>query len=297
MANNLRIQRLAITSSSLLELSFNYALDTDIGIENITIEGAAGGVENVTILSVSVSSNVLNINVRPMVPRAHYKLTVASTSSQQVRGARGQSFIEDGASNVVFFVGQQEDNVVRDSILGNLDNSVYNIEAGTLIFDTVDAGAKEILTSGQTAGEVRSANYVSIDVEDEIITRGDGPFDRFTNEGVYQVLRVGSTITGASTSGSISFEEFPTDPVSLQRILVSAETVSNTANAANSFVGLDITLANKPVIQLVSLSLTRGAVTYNYDVDTYKYGVKESKYDTENSYQACLLYTSPSPRD
>jgi hypothetical protein len=289
MANNLRIQRLAIKSSILLELSFNFPLDTSIGIENIIITGASGGAEDVTILSVSVSSNVLSINIRPMVPRAHYQLTVQSTSTQQVVGSGGQSFIEDGASNVVFFVGQQEENVVRDNILDDLDDSIYNVDAGSLIFDTVDAGAKEILTGGQIAGEIRSANYVSIEVTDESLTRGGGPFDRFANEGVYQVLRVGSTITGASVADSISFTEFPTDPVSLQRILVTTEEISNTVNDANSFVGLDIILSRSPVIQLTSLTLTRGVTTYTYDIDTFKYGIKESKYDSDNSYQALDL--------
>jgi len=289
MTNNLRIVRLAVTSSSLLELSFTHTLNTSIGIENITIVGAAGGVSDLTILSVVVDSNILQITIRPMVPRAHYKLTVASTTTQTVQGAIGQPFLEDGTTNVVFFVGQQEENIVRDEIIADLDSGVYNVETGSLVFDTIDAGAEEILKSAHSSGEVRSANYVAIDVTDEIVTRGSGPFDRFSNEGVYQILRVGSAITGATTSDTISFTEFPSDPVSLQRILVTGETVSNTANEANSFIGLDITLAQSPVIQVTNITLTRDSVEYTYDIEVYKYGILESKYDSDNSYPALDL--------
>jgi len=285
---NLRVVRLSIKSSTTIEVLFTSNLDTNLGIENVSIVGAAGGISDPTILTVIPSEKVLTITVRPLVPRANYKLTLFSTDAQPFKGSKGEELVEDGSNNVVFFIGQQEDNVVRDSILGDLPD-LYTTESGSLVSDTIDVGAKQILDGAHTAGEVRSANYISIEQTDIIMTRGSGPYDRFPNEGVYQLLRVGGTPTAAQQQNSIAFTAFPADPVSLQQIFAGLETVSNSTNDENSFIGLTIDLSKTPVIKVTSIILTRDSVDYTYDIVQYKYGIKESKYDSDNSYPAADL--------
>jgi hypothetical protein len=285
---NLRIKRLKVVSSTQITIEFTATLDSGITINNITIEGANSSTPDLDVLSVSTSGNVLTINTRPMVDRAYYKLTLASTATDIIKGARGERFLEDGATNIVYFIGEIEENEIRDEILNDIPD-IYNKESDGLIFDAIDSSAKSILDLSHDAGEVESANYVSIEVEDEEVTRGSGAFDRFANEGVYQILRVGSSAAGATTQDTLSFEEFPSDPVSLQQISVSEEEVSNTANEANSFSGLTITLANGPVISVSSIKLIRGTTEYTYNISQYKYGILDSKYDSSNSYDFLTL--------
>lgn len=280
---NIRISKLSVKNSTTIEVMFTADLDT-VGIENVSILGVGAGIPDLEILSVSVLREVLSISVRPMRPRAQYKLVMTSTDNQTIRGINGQRFLEDGATNQVYFLGQREDNDVRENILEALA-PIYDTEGGLLV-DTIDTGASSIVRTSRAAGEVRSANYVSIEVVDESITRGSGPFDRFGNEGVFQLLRVGSTTTSAQlTAGEISFDEFPTNPVSLQQVQVDDEIISNSSNNANSFVGLLITFANKRIIKLLSLTLVRDSQEYTYNIDQFRYGLLESKYD-DNAYSA-----------
>ena len=285
---NIRIVRSKVLSNTQLKITFTANLDTGIGIENITISGLTGKAASLSVLSVSISNNEMTISTKPMVPRAYYQAIFASTSSQEFKGARGERFLEDGATNYVFFVGPEEENEIRDSILNDIPD-IYTKEPGSLVFDSIDAGAHEILTTSHKIGEVGSANYVSIDIEDEELTRGSGPFDRFAHEGVYKVLRVASTQTGATESGTLEYDEFPSDPVSLQQILVSEEEVSNSVNTANSFSGLVISVSKDPVIKVTSIVLTRDSVDYTYDISQYRYGLLSSRYDSDNSYTYLTL--------
>ena len=286
---NIRIVRLVVKSSTLIEVTFTDALSPDVGINNITIENVGGTNSDPVILSTVVDSKVFQIYVRPLIARAYYKFTLFSTDDQRVVGAKGEYFIEDGATNVVFFVGQEEENEVRDDIITGLPD-VYSKEPGTLLYDAIDGGAREILKTKHAIGEVESANYLSIEVTDEEKVRGSSATDRFDNEGVFQVLRVGKTPTGATYKEQIDYTEFPADPVSLRQILISDEVVSNTGVLNNSFDGLTVTLSKGPVIKVTSIVLTRPGATpsedvdYTYNISQYRYGILDSKYDYDNSY-------------
>ena len=288
---NIRIVRLAVKTNKTLELSFTHNVETSIGVDNFSITSLSGSTEDPNLISVSVSNKIVTLTTDPLVERAYYRLVVQSTSSQTFRGARGETFIEDGATNYVFFLGPEEENFIRDDILNDF-TEVYNKESGSLIFDAVDAGARKILESLHKIQEVDSSKYVSIEVENEEITRGAGPFDRFTKEGVFQVLKVSSDDSGTLSEGTISFDEFPSDPVSLQQVLVSEEEVSNSSNDSNSFNGLTISVAQKPVIKVTAITLVQGSQEYEYDIEQYRYGISTNKYDSDNSYALIDLETN-----
>ena len=123
---NIRIVRLSVTSSSLIEVTFTDSLSSDVGINNIELKSLSGVNEDPIILSTSVEEKKLKIYLRPLVARAYYRFILFSTDSQPVIGAKGEYFIEDGSTNVIFFVGPQEDNLIRDEILSNLPG-IYDI--------------------------------------------------------------------------------------------------------------------------------------------------------------------------
>ena len=285
---NLRILNLTVSNSTTILVSFSSSLDPNIGISNITIEGAT--TSDLTIKSVTIDSALMTIKTRPMIGSALYKATFLSTTTQRFQNARAEDFlIEDGFVNVVFYTGVKEDNEVRDRIFNGLPG-IYDSE-DTLLSDLVDSFASEILTAKQSVGEVRSSNYVSIGVADEEITRGNGPFDRFSNEGVFTVTRVGRDVTAADLTGSIEYSSFPSDPISLQQITITNEEISNTSNSSNQFDGILLTVAKGPIISVSSIILVRNSIEYTYDIDTYRYGLLESKYDSDNAYKFANLTT------
>lgn len=279
---NIRISRFSIKNSSEIQITFTSNLNTNISINSILITGAYSTDIILTILSLAVSKNILTIKVRPMVDGMFYKLILTDIS-----GAHGEQFIEDGTSNSFFFVGQIEDNNIRDNILNNIP-SIYNKDPGSLIFNSINCSTKELEKSLNTSGEVDSSGYVSIEVLDEEMVRGSGAFDRFSKEGVFQLLRVGKTPTTSNEEKILSYNSFPETPISLQQELVNNEVVSNTSDIGNSFDGLIIKLAKKPVIIVNSIILVQNGIEYAYDINQYKYGLLNYKYDT-NSYQALDL--------
>lgn len=285
---NLRIVRLSVKNSTTIEVLFTEKLDTSISSNNIAISAISGSVRDPEIISTNINGTLLTITLRQMVPRANYKVIFSSTTTQSFLSARGNKLIQDGRTNVVFFVGQEEENVVRENIIKDLPD-IYEAEAGGLVFDTIDAGAKQILNAAHNTSEIKSANYVSLDATNVAMTRGSGPFDRFPDEGVYQLLRVGTSMANVDEIGNISFSSFPSYPVSLQQILVSKEDVSNTTNNLNGFNGLLITVSNLNVIIVSSIVLIRNNVRYTYDISTYKYGIYDDKYDPINAYSDISL--------
>lgn len=286
---NLRILNLTVSNSTTINLSFSTSLDPNIGISNVRIDGTT--TNNLTIKSIVISSGQLTIKTQPMVGSALYKLTLLSTSIQKFQDAKSQAFlIEDGFANVIYYTGKQEDNPIRDQIFNGLPD-IYDT-GDTLISDIIDSFASEILIAKQAVGEVKSSSYVSIGVTDEEIIRGNGPFDRFYNEGVYQITRVGSTLTGANLTNTIKYNKFPSDPISLQQVLVTSEEVSNMSNISNKFVGTKITVSKGPIIEVDSIILTRNSIEYIYNIETYRYGISESKYDSLNAYKLINLATN-----
>lgn len=282
---NLRAKKLTVVDSATIEIVFTANLSSSIGAANVTIKGAGSNASGLTVRSVSVSGITLTIQTRLMIPGAQYELVLASTSTQVFSGTRGERLVEDGATNHFFFVGIEEESDTFQSMKASLP-SIYDPKVGTFLRDLIMPTAKEIETARHAANEVGAANYVSVEAVDEEITRGAGPYDRFANEGVFKLLRVGATTTSASISGEISYDSFPLDPISLQQEEVTEETVSNATGSTNGFDGLMVSLSKSPVIKVTSLTLTRGTTTYTYDLAVYRYGLAESKYDSENAYPA-----------
>ena len=282
---NLRATRLTTRDSSTIEVVFTASLDPNVGATNIIIGGAGSNASGLAVKAVAISGWTLTITTQPMIPGALYEMVLVSTDAQPFRGAHGERLVEDGATNHFFFTGVDEESETFQSLVESLP-SIYDPKAGSLLRDLLMPIATETETAKHAVNEIGSANYVSVEVTDEEMTRGAGPYDRFANEGVFKLLRVGATLTSAGANGSIAYDSFPSDPISLQQVAVPTEAVSNTAGSGNSFNGLLISLSKSPVISVSSIVLVRGAARYAYDIATYRYGIAESKYDSENAYPA-----------
>lgn len=282
---NLRAKQLTVRNSTTIEVAFTSGLSPDIGPANIAIGGAGGNASGLTVKSISVSGAKLSIAVQPMVPGALYEMVLASTSTQPFVGAHGERLVEDGATNHLFFTGIEEESDVFQALRDSLP-SIYDAKGGSLLRDLVMPIAREIEGAEHAANEVGSANYISVEVADEEVTRGEGPYDRFAHEGVFRILRVGATATSAGATATIDYASFPADPVSLQQETVAEEAVSNSSGGANGFDGLLVSLSHSPVIMVSSVVLVRGAAQYVYDLALYRYGLAESKYDSANAYSA-----------
>lgn len=282
---NLRATRLTVSDSTTLAIDFTTSLDSGVGAANVTINGAGSNGSALVVKSVSIVGRTLTVTTRPMIPGALYELVLASTSAQPLKGAHGERFVEDGATNHFFFTGFEVETQTFQSLRDSLP-SIYDPKAGSFLRDLIVPIARELETATHAANEVGSANYISVQVDDEQLARGEGPYDRFANEGVFELLRVGSAPTSATTGESLPYDEFPSDPISLQQVEVSQETVSNAAGSTNGFDGLLVTLSHGPVIKVTSVVLVRGTTRYTYNLDVYRYGILEAKYDSANAYYA-----------
>lgn len=278
---NIRIFSLKLISNTEINIQFTSNIG-QVDTSNIIIESVNGFTKNLEIFSITSSEKLLKINTSPMIDGAYYKLSLISNSINLITGSLGESFIEDGTSNVKFFIGIQETNTFRDNLLNNIPSN-YNKNSDSIIYSILNNIAKETEKSSNMLGEAKSASYVSILIENEEIIRGEGPGDRLANEGAFQLIKVRKNKLGTILSNTEHYDKFPSYVVSLQQQLISGETVNNSEASLNKFSGLIIDLINKPVIRVTEIKLIKNNITYTYDIERYKYGVLNNKYD-ENSY-------------
>ena len=166
---NLRAKRLTIRSSTSIEVLFTDTLDPSVGVGNIAIGGAGVNQASLTVRSVEVSGTTLTILVRPMVAGAQYEMVLSSTQLVPFASIHGDRLLEDGATNHLFFIGEEEANDVRDSMLQSL-TPVYDTEQG-LLRDCLSPTADAIADAKHAIDEVGASNYVSVEVVDEPLTR------------------------------------------------------------------------------------------------------------------------------
>lgn len=296
-----RITEFTVSSMSAL---FNDDLDTDIGVNNITITPTVYSVPTPEVKSVSVDNELLTFTFSPLFPNVQYKFAFVSTSSQSFQTDSGEAILEDGTRNAFFEISPGDDvSEVRDSILDNITPVVYETGERNLLRDVVSTEAYGIQKAKDALATVKAGNYLSVLVEDELKTRGSGPTDKLDNGGAFEILRVGSTPTGQSTATTLEFSStrsasfsvrsgmninsviatFPSDPVSLQSVDVINEKVTDDTQLANHFDGMTIKVSKSPVIQVISVSLLRDSTYTEYNVESFGYTLKSNRYDTDSA--------------
>jgi hypothetical protein len=296
----LSIIRVVSLTTSQIQILFTDDLDPNIGIGNISIEPLLDNIPDTEVISVEVEDDVLVANFRPIFPKAQYQITLFSTDTQSFQTINGEVITEDDSRNTLIIVSPGESQSdVRDEMLDRLP-IVYESEQPSLIRDLIKTVADQFQISSDAIDTVRAANYISVTVENESIIRDDGPTDNFANGGVYEILRVAPSIVSVATAGNVEFDAgreasfsttstvivnpiistLPSDPVSLQSIDVIREEISDDINQENYFSGLTIKVSQRPIIQVISVTLVRDSQKIEYDIEEFGYTLQDNRYDT-----------------
>lgn len=286
---NLRIVSVTVINSTNITATFTDILSENIGIDNIIIMSQTPGVEDGIVLSVNVINNTLQIQTQPLIPFAAYFIVFQSTSTILFKSLNGTSILFiDGITNKQLIIApQSSDNPIQHYFNNFFRNNVYDLEPPSKVSTYLQGLSSVLSKSLYDIGQVKNENYLSVLVNDEIKTRGPGPYDRLDQEGAYEVFRVGITPTAASVPFSTTYVSFPSYVVSLlatqtTETLTAKSTIVSGSFDVDTFI---ITLTQRFVIILNSLTFTYiSQPPYIYNIDGYGYQILNSKYDPDFAF-------------
>jgi len=295
--------RVLSLSTSEMQVLFNDDVDTNTMVTNVSIVPQFDSIPSITVRSVDVEDSTVSLSFSPLFPNVQYKVTFFSTDSQPFQTVNGDRISEDGNRNSFFIASPGEiQNEIREAMF-RAAPEIYPVDEPSTIRNLITVAADQLQKAGDEISTARSANYLSIDVTDERHERGDGPIDKLVNGGAFEILRVASTPTGSNITTTLEFdagrrasfkvdsstitnsilETISSDPISLQSVDVIGESVSSNTDEANFFDGLKIRVANRPIAQVISVTLVRGAEEIPYDIETFGYTLRDNRYDTDTA--------------
>ena len=282
---NLRILDINAADSRTVKVRFSAPLATDIGQSNVQILSEVVNVPDVEVLSVEVSDDILIVNTLPQTPYARYNTVFQSTNAVKFRSLDNLQFLlEDGRANTIKILGAENDfNPTRDNLVTFLggQQSVYNLSRETIVRSVLNQTADLLNKAQADVRQAKAANYLEILVKDELQTRSFGPWDRLNQEGAFEVLRVGAGPTDETIQGIITFDSFPSDPITLQRDIITDENLV-LGIGRGTYSDLTLTLKRIPVTKLTGVTIQYGAGgTFVYDIRSLGYQIKDPKYDTK----------------
>jgi len=289
-------------TASDMGVLFNDNIDIDVGIANVSIVPSISSVATPEIKSVSVADSLVTITFSPLFSGIKYKVTFTSTTSQNFQTDAGEIISEDGSRNSFFVISPGEESEIRDSMFDDV-GSTYDTDEPTLVKDLITSMASELERASDSVKTVHASNYLSVLIEDELKTRGNGPTDKLDNGGTFQILRVASTPTSSVKSDNIKFNSSrlsafgvrdgmytnsvlsttTLDPISVQASEIINEEISDDTSEANFFDGLRIKALKCPIIQVISVSLQRDNYFFEYDIEKFGYTLKSNRYDTNSA--------------
>lgn len=281
---NLRILDINAADSRTIKAKFSAQLAEDLIGSNVQVLSEVPNVPDITVISVTVTDDILIINTLPHTPYARYKAKFVSTNSVRFRSKDERSFlIEDGKSNAIKFLGAENDyNPTRDNFVKYLggQQSVYDLSRETLVRLILNSTSDLLNKSKADIRQSKSANYLEVLIKDERKTRRFGPWDRLNQEGAFEVLRVGTGPTDETMPGVISFASFPRDPVTLQREVVTREDLV-LGIGSGTFEDLTLTLNHGPITKLTSVSIQYSdGYSFTYNIRSFGYQIQDPKYDS-----------------
>ncbi len=279
-----------ILSTTQLKIGFNLNLSTGIGVDNFKIESVSGSDKNVDILSVSLDKNEATINTRPHYAKAYYVLKLIDSDKSNFISEKGISLINDDISRDIYFIGVDKVNQIKDDILFKTP-SIYAVD-NTLVSSVLGIQADQLLKAQHAIGSVLNDNYISELSENEYRVRSSGATDRLSNENAYEIERVSLSPSGTNIiNKTIEIESSDIYPINLKQEFVELFSINNTTQNA-SFNGFLISVPNKNIIKLSYLKVIKssdaedcdGNIGTIYNIDKYKYSIKNNRYDQKNSF-------------
>jgi hypothetical protein len=289
----------SIPSTTQLKVTFSDNLSDRLSADNFEVQSLNGAVDDLEVLGLEIDGKVALVKTRPQVSSNYYLLKFLDTAEVIFTNERGGRLIDDAVSRELFFVGIEDVNPVRDRMLRLVPN-LFDVE-NTVLKTVMSAQADEFFRAQKAIGQVLADNYICETVVDEPRTRTAGAFDRMANENAFNIIRVSDRQTGDSPTADIldytgsnphiKLRNLPIFPVSLQQSIVEDETI-NINSEGNSFDGYLISVKNRNIIRLLSVTLIRngevedcdGNIGTLYDIDRFKYTLKDNFYDQESAF-------------
>lgn len=282
---NLRVLNINAADSRTIKARFSAELAEDLTQANVLVQSEVINVPDVEVVSVRVLEDILIINTLPHTPYARYKVTFQSTNAVRFRSKDERQFlIEDGRANTVKLLGAENDfNRTRDEFVSYLggQRSVYDLSRETTVRTILNQVSDLLNKTRADIRQAKSANYLEVQITDEAKTRRFGPWDRLNQEGAFEVLRVGATPTNENLTGVISFDFFPSNPITLQRDVIENERLV-LGVGTGTYNDLTLTLKRKPVTKVTSVRIDyANGERFEYDIRSLGYQIKDPKYDTQ----------------
>lgn len=285
--SNLRLIKMKAIDSTTIKAKFNYHLDPAINTSNITIVSNTPGIPDCIAIETSIFNEYLTITTRPLTPFALYNLRFVSTDLIKFRSKDGLSYLSnDDTLNNIFLGPEDPGDPVKEFLVQYLKDNIYDIQSGTLVNDALNAQASILSRAIYDARQLYSENYLDVTIENELKTRGAGPYDRLDQEGAFEVIRVSKNLSETIFQTNYSYENFPDYPISLQSVKIRSEELE----AGTGFDGLVFTVSKQNVIKLNKLLISyQAGGSAEYDISSFGYQIKEPRYDLDYASVYYLL--------
>lgn len=268
-----------VRNQQTIQIVFSSEPSLFITKSNFSIVSTFSGVSELEILAISIDNNTITLTTRPQFPDNLYIINLLDLPSQPFEDIDNVGLANTTESRSIYFVGVQDINTVRDTMLQNLPDN-YDVSEQTMVRDVTTTMANEVSTASVTLQEIKNDNFISIPVIDELYYRGHGPSDRLKNEGAYKVTRVAKTVTGTNAATQKRFDPVADPNIPYQiinlRVMQVTETIPN-EDTANKFNGFLLTVNHHYVTKLISVFLEPDEATY--DPTKFGYALLNNDYD------------------
>ncbi|CAM6003619.1 unnamed protein product [Sphagnum balticum] len=275
-----------------INVTFTAPLTPNLVPANVSIVADTPNVPNATVVSVSVNGPVLKISCQPLTPLASYYLVFQSTPDNPFQSLNGEAIImANGVSNQYLISAPiGPDNPIYNYLINYFSGNIYEglQDPNSVVTQYINSLATNLARALYDIRQLKTDNYLELDVIDEQKVRGGSPFDRLNNEGAYEVDRVATGPTDAVAAGTISFADFPYYAVTLQRELANDTLTASSVDSSGIFNinSLTLNLANAPVTRVNSIVFTLSTANpvYTYNISDLGYQIQNSRYDQDYGF-------------
>jgi hypothetical protein len=294
---NLHLITVTAINSTTLTATFTENLNEDIGVANVTIQSQLNGINNSTVLAVSIANDTLTITCQPLVPLVSYFVIFQSTTTVPFNSINGDATLYQAGNTNQFLIlaPLEQENPIQNFLINYLKNQIYDqVSNPSSIIGSIIQSLSYVLSRAlYDVRQVKNENYLNFVVNDELKVRGSGPYDRLNEEAAYEILRVGLTPTGTNASLVINYTNFPANPVSLlavdyTQILAPSSTDTIGTFNINDFI-LTVSNVNVSILVSVVFNYLDGTPNYTYNISQYGYQILDSTYDQVNAFSFATL--------
>ena len=284
---NLRIVSVNVVDSTNITVSFTHELTNNIIAANIQILSEATNVPASKINSIKVKGKTIEISCLPLTPYSMYYLLFNSVPNHPFQSLHGEALLsEDNVVNKYLIIAPiGPDNIFKDYLHQFLANNIYNLDDETVVGKYLQSLATQFSKALADIGQVKNDNYLSTTIQDELKTRGQGPYDRLDEEGAYQLLRVGRTPSGTNATKTLTINEFPYYPITLQKESNQESLKVDSVDGIGilNINSLILTTTKYPVTKVNNITFTLATADpiFVYNIETLGYQLKDSRYDKD----------------